>query len=83
MAAPHRAAPPGRPGALPRHDLRGGLRGICPVGATGVSLHITAAKHVTGTAPAMEQVDGAELAAVFNMGGSGVANYCSILEAVR
>jgi len=27
------------------------------------------------------QKAGAKLAAVFNMGGSGVVNYCSILEA--
>jgi len=46
-------------------------------------MHITAAKHVTGTAPAHEQIEGAELAAVYNMGGSGVANYCSILEPVK
>jgi acetyl-CoA C-acetyltransferase len=51
-----------------------------PVGATGVSMHVLAARQLTGTAEAM-QVPGAELAAVFNMGGSGVANYCSILEA--
>jgi acetyl-CoA C-acetyltransferase len=29
------------------------------------------------------QEPGAELACVYNMGGSGVANYCSILEAWR
>jgi acetyl-CoA C-acetyltransferase len=29
------------------------------------------------------QVEGAELAGVFNMGGAGVANYCSILEPLR
>ena len=29
------------------------------------------------------QIDGAGIAAVFNMGGSAVANYASILEAVR
>ena len=29
------------------------------------------------------QLPGAELGCVFNMGGSGVANYCSILEAER
>ncbi len=72
-----------RDGKLPI-NVSGGLKAKGhPVGATGVSLHITAAKHVTGSAPSTEQIDGAELAAVFNMGGSGVANYCSILEAVR
>jgi acetyl-CoA C-acetyltransferase len=29
------------------------------------------------------QVPGAELAGVFNMGGAGVANYVSILEALK
>jgi len=69
-----------RGGRLPM-NLSGGLKAKGhPVGATGVSMHVMAARQVTGTADAM-QVDGAELAAVFNMGGSGVANYCSILEA--
>jgi acetyl-CoA C-acetyltransferase len=29
------------------------------------------------------QIDGAEGAGVFNMGGSAVANYVSILQAIR
>jgi acetyl-CoA C-acetyltransferase len=29
------------------------------------------------------QVDGAKLAGLFNMGGAGVANYVSILEALK
>ena len=71
-----------RDGRLPV-NVSGGLKAKGhPVGATGVSMHITAAKHVTGSAPAHEQIRGAELAAVYNMGGSGVANYCSILERV-
>jgi acetyl-CoA C-acetyltransferase len=70
-----------RGGRLPV-NLSGGLKAKGhPVGATGVSMHVLAARQVTGTADEM-QVPGAELAAVFNMGGSGVANYCSILEAV-
>lgn len=70
-----------RGGRLPV-NLSGGLKAKGhPVGATGVSMHVLAARQVTGTADAM-QVPGAELAAVFNMGGSGVANYCSILEQV-
>lgn len=70
-----------RGGRLPV-NLSGGLKAKGhPVGATGVSMHVLAARQVTGTADAM-QVPGAELAAVFNMGGSGVANYCSILEPV-
>jgi len=53
-----------------------------PVGATGVSMHAIAAMQLAGQAGAM-QVPGAELAGVFNMGGAGVANYVSVLEAVR
>jgi acetyl-CoA C-acetyltransferase len=53
-----------------------------PVGATGVSMHVLAAQQVTGTAGPI-QVPGAELAAVFNMGGAMVANYASILQALR
>ena len=62
-------------------NLSGGLKAKGhPVGATGVSMHVMAAQQVTGQAGPMQKA-GAELAAVFNMGGSGVANYCSILEA--
>jgi acetyl-CoA C-acetyltransferase len=50
-----------------------------PIGATGVSQHVMAAMQLSGTAGAM-QVQGARLGGVFNMGGSGVANYLSILE---
>lgn len=53
-----------------------------PIGATGVSMHIMAARQVRGEAEAM-QVPGAELAGVYNMGGAAVANYASILQAVR
>jgi acetyl-CoA C-acetyltransferase len=53
-----------------------------PIGATGVSMHVLAAMQVTGTAGGM-QVEGAEFAGVFNMGGAGVANYCTILEPRR
>jgi acetyl-CoA C-acetyltransferase len=52
-----------------------------PVGATGVSMHVIAAMQLTGEAGAM-QLPKADLAGVFNMGGSGVASYVSILEAV-
>jgi acetyl-CoA C-acetyltransferase len=51
-----------------------------PIGATGVSQHVMAAMQLSGTADGM-QVKGAKLGAVFNMGGSAVANYLSILEA--
>jgi len=53
-----------------------------PIGATGVSMHVLAAMQLTGTAGDF-QVPGAELGLVFNMGGSAVANYASILEPVR
>ncbi len=66
-------------GALPV-NLSGGLKAKGhPVGATGVSMHVIAARQLAGEAGAM-QAEGAELGAVFNMGGSGVANYVSILE---
>lgn len=51
-----------------------------PIGATGVSQHVMAAMQLSGTAGGM-QVPGASLGAVFNMGGSGVASYLSILQA--
>ena len=71
-----------RGGALPV-NLSGGLKAKGhPVGATGVSMHVMAARQVTGMAGDMQKA-GAGLACVFNMGGSGVANYCSILEAVK
>ena len=67
-------------GTLPV-NLSGGLKAKGhPVGATGVSMHVMAAQQVTGNAGSLQK-EGAELAAVFNMGGSGVANYCSIIEA--
>lgn len=53
-----------------------------PVGATGVSMHAIAAMQLTGQAGAM-QLPGPQLGGVFNMGGAGVANYVSVLEAVR
>lgn len=52
-----------------------------PIGATGVSMHIMAAKQLCDEAGGM-QIAGARLAGVFNMGGVAVANYCSILEPV-
>lgn len=53
-----------------------------PIGATGISMHALAAMQVTGTAGGM-QIPNAHLAGVFNMGGSAVANYVSILEPLR
>lgn len=53
-----------------------------PIGATGVSMHVMAAMQLLGEAGEM-QVDNAELAGIFNMGGAAVANYVSILERVK
>ena len=53
-----------------------------PIGATGVSMHVLAAMQLTGSAGDMQLADPA-LGAVFNMGGTGVANYVSILERLR
>jgi acetyl-CoA C-acetyltransferase len=53
-----------------------------PIGATGVSMHALAAMQLTNSAGDM-QVAGAELGALFNMGGTAVANYVSVLERIR
>jgi acetyl-CoA C-acetyltransferase len=53
-----------------------------PIGATGVSMHVLQAMQVAGQAGDM-QIKDAELAGIFNMGGAGVANYVSILQAVK
>lgn len=53
-----------------------------PIGATGVSMHVLTAMQVSGTAGDM-QVKNAELGGIFNMGGAAVANYVSILQALR
>ncbi|WP_370320336.1 thiolase domain-containing protein [Oricola sp.] len=69
-------------GTLPV-NLSGGLKAKGhPVGATGVSMHVMAARQLTGQAGAMQR-KGASLGCVFNMGGTAVANYCSILEPRR
>lgn len=61
-------------------NLSGGLKAKGhPVGATGVSMHVMSAMQLTGTAGDLQKAN-AELGCVFNMGGSGVANYCSVLE---
>lgn len=52
-----------------------------PIGATGVSMHVMAAMQLACTAGAMQLPD-AKRGAVFNMGGTAVANYLSILQAV-
>ena len=53
-----------------------------PIGATGVSMHVLQAMQVRGEAGDI-QIKDAELAGIFNMGGAGVANYVSILQALR
>lgn len=64
-------------------NLSGGLKAKGhPIGATGVSMHVMAAMQLTNQAGAMQK-QGAALGCVFNMGGSAVANCCSILEPVR
>jgi acetyl-CoA C-acetyltransferase len=69
-------------GALPINPS-GGLKSKGhPIGATGVSMHALAAMQLSGTAGGM-QVKDATLGGVFNMGGTAVANYVSILERLR
>jgi acetyl-CoA C-acetyltransferase len=53
-----------------------------PIGATGVSMHALTAMQLTGTAGDM-QIKDARLGGIFNMGGTAVANYVSILERLR
>lgn len=66
-------------GALPINPS-GGLKAKGhPIGATGVSMHALAAMQLCGEAGEI-QVSSPELGMVFNMGGSAVANYASILE---
>jgi acetyl-CoA C-acetyltransferase len=63
-------------------NVSGGLKAKGhPVGATGVSQHVIAAMQLTGTAGDM-QLPNARRGAVQNMGGVGIANYVSVLEAL-
>jgi acetyl-CoA C-acetyltransferase len=69
----------GRNGRLPI-NMSGGLKAKGhPVGATGVSMHVIAARQLTGEAGDMQLPD-PKLGMVFNMGGGAVASYVSILE---
>lgn len=71
-----------RNGRLPV-NASGGLKSKGhPIGATGVSMHVISAMQLCGMAGDM-QVPDASLAGVFNMGGSAVASYVSILERAR
>ena len=45
-------------------------------------MHVMSAMQLTGEAGAL-QLPKADLAGVFNMGGSGVANYVSVLERLK
>src|SRR5690348_764079 len=53
-----------------------------PIGATGVSMHALCAMQLTGSAGEL-QVKNARLGGLFNMGGTSVANYVSILERIK
>lgn len=64
-------------------NLSGGLKAKGhPVGATGVSMHAIAYRQLTGQAGGMQRA-GAEWGLTFNMGGAGVANYATVLNADR
>ena len=53
-----------------------------PIGATGVSMHALAAMQLTASAGDL-QVRDAHLGGIFNMGGTSVSNYVSILERIK
>ena len=53
-----------------------------PIGATGVSMHALTAMQLTGSAGDL-QVKNARIGGIFNMGGTAVANYVSILERIK
>ena len=53
-----------------------------PIGATGVSMHAMCALQLMGEAGGM-QIENAQTAGIYNMGGAAVANYVSILERIR
>jgi acetyl-CoA C-acetyltransferase len=73
---------PEKEGRLPVNPS-GGLKAKGhPIGATGVSMHALAAMQLTGAAQGM-QVKDARLGGTFNMGGTAVANYVSILERIK
>lgn len=71
-----------REGKLPM-NLSGGLKAKGhAVGATGVSMHVMAARQLVGDAGEM-QLPGASLAMAVNMGGDAVATYASVLEPLK
>ncbi|KZM47931.1 acetyl-CoA acetyltransferase [Labrenzia sp. OB1] len=72
----------GMDGKLPVNPS-GGLKAKGhPIGATGVSMHVLTAMQLTGTAGDI-QVKNAEIGGIFNMGGAAVANYVSVLQAMK
>ncbi|HUZ66220.1 MAG TPA: acetyl-CoA acetyltransferase [Beijerinckiaceae bacterium] len=71
-----------RSGRLPINPS-GGLKAKGhPIGATGVSMHVLAAMQLCEEAGDM-QIPGAKIGGVFNMGGTAVANYVSLMERLR
>jgi len=72
-----------RDGRLPI-NVSGGLKAKGhPVGATGVSMHVTAARLLTGEAGEMNLGRAPDIGLCFNMGGGAVASCVSVLEQVR
>jgi acetyl-CoA C-acetyltransferase len=64
-------------------NVSGGLKAKGhPVGASGVSMHVMAARQLLGR-PNGVALRAPTLGAVFNMGGAAVANYVSVLERQR
>ncbi|MNP01043.1 acetyl-CoA acetyltransferase [compost metagenome] len=81
----HRALDEGivRQGGRLPVNLSGGLKAKGhPVGATGVSMHALGFAQLVGE-PIGLGVPGAEFGLLFNMGGMAVANYASVLQAVK
>ena len=64
-------------------NVSGGLKAKGhPIGATGVSMHAITAMQLAGEAGDM-QLPNAEIGGIFNMGGAAVANYVSVLQALK
>ena len=64
-------------------NVSGGLKAKGhPIGATGVSMHAITAMQLAGEAGDM-QLANAEIGGIFNMGGAAVANYVSVLQALK
>ncbi|SCZ75729.1 MULTISPECIES: acetyl-CoA acetyltransferase [unclassified Pseudomonas] len=64
-------------------NLSGGLKAKGhPVGATGVSMHALGFRQLTGESIGLA-ARSPEFGLLFNMGGMAVANYASVLQAVR